>query len=162
MFNRFRAEIRNYNEIADVTFDTFARDEFIEKRTASIYIPRRFKCFGPQLTIESLMSDYPGLHSEFVILHRHVFEEDIPGRPKREGDCILIIGGPHFLEKLSFYPEEFVFHINRQWKFTVRGGPRKPHTVTQQELDRAANDLKYSRELSKQIAPVALAQVFTP
>ena len=159
--DRFREEIRSY-DAPNHKFDTFAKEEFIEKKTASIYVPRRFSCFGPQMTIESLMEDYPGLHSEFTILHRHVFEENIPGRPKRQGDSILIIGGPFFLERLSYYPEEFVFHINRQWKFTVRGGPRKPHTITQEELEIAAMDLRYSRNLSKKIAPVNPAQAAAP
>ena len=99
--------------------------------------------------MDGLINDYPALHSEYTILHRHTFDENLPGRPKRMGDAILILGGQQFLEKLSVFPEEYVFHINRHWRFTIRGGPRKPHQVTPEELERAAHDITFSREFAK-------------
>ena len=55
--------------------------------------------------MDSLFGDYPEIHSEYTILHRHVFDTNLPGRPKREGDAILVMGGAEFLDKLSHYPE---------------------------------------------------------
>ena len=155
VFNRFREQIRRFTGNPDCIFDTYAKQDFIEKKTASIYVSHRFKAFGPARMMEALLGAYPGLHTEYMLLHRHVFETNLPGRPDRAGDSILVLGGPHFLEKLSRYPEEFVFHISRRWRFTIKGGPRKQHDVTKFELDRAAFDLKYSRELSKRISPIA-------
>ena len=155
VFNRFRAQIRGYQDSPNFLFDTYPKDEFIEKKTASIYVSHRFKCFGPTRMMEALLGAYPGLHAEYTLLHQHTFETNLPGRPDRAGDAILVLGGHHFLDKLSRYPEEFVFHISRRWRFTIKGGPRKPHDVTKYELERAAFDLRFSRELSTRISPTA-------
>ena len=100
--------------------------------------------------------------SEYTILHRHTFETNLPGKPKREGDAILILGGEEFLDKLANYPEDFVFHINLHWRFTIRGGPRNPHNVSQDDLDHAAYSLNYSRELSQKISPTPSPNVAAP
>ena len=153
LFNRFRQSIRTYNDDPGYIFDTYAKEEFMEKRTVSIYISRRFARFSPQIMLQALINDYPVLCSEYTILHRHIFDENIPGRPKREGDAILILGGPQFLEKMSYFPEEYVFHINAHWRFTIRGGPRKTHSVSSEDIERIARDRNYSREFAKSIIP---------
>ena len=48
VFNRFCQQIRVYAENPEYTYDTFAKQEFIEKKTASIYVSRRFSRFSPQ------------------------------------------------------------------------------------------------------------------
>ena len=93
VFNQIRDGIRAYAELPGHLFDTFAKDDFIEKKTATIYVPKRFARFGHDMLFSALLNDYPGLHSEYTVLHRHVFSDDVPGRPKRKGDAILVCGG---------------------------------------------------------------------
>ena len=153
IFNTFRAGVRNYSEIPGFTLDTFSKSEFIEKKTATIYVPQRFGRFGARRLFRTLVHVYPGLAARYEIFHRHEFKENIPGRPNHIGDSILVVGGPDFLEKLANYPEKFVFHLNSFWRFTIRGGNRRPTTVTQEDIDRAAFSLEFSREISHTISP---------
>ena len=159
MFNLFREGIREYTGIPGFTIGTFSRQEFVEKKSATIYVPQRFARFSPRRLFRSLVHFYPGIAARYEIYHKQEFTENIPGRPKRIGDYILVVGGSAFLEKLSRYPEAFVFHINPYWRFTIRGGERNPVPISADDLDHAARSLDFSRKLSETISPVGIATV---
>ena len=153
LFNTFRAGIRAYSEIPGFTLDTFSKAEFAEKKSATIYVPQRFARYGARRLFWTLVHVYPGLAARYEIFHTHVFTENIPGRPKRIGDYILVVGGAEFLDKLANYPEKFVFHLNSFWRFTIRGGNRRPANITDEDIERAAYSLEFSREISHTISP---------
>ena len=57
-------------------------------------------------------------------MYKHTFTEDLPGKHKRTGDSIIVIGGDEFMNKLSQYPEGQPFYVNDDWSPTIRGGNR--------------------------------------
>ena len=135
IFNDIRAGLRNYEGIPGFTLESFSKQEFVEKKSATIYVPQRFARFGPRRLFRSLVHLYPGLAAKYEIFHKQEFTENLPGRPNRIGDYILVVGGEAFLEKLSRYPERYVFHINAYWRFTIRGGVRNPISVSDDDLE---------------------------
>ena len=159
VFNLFRAGIRDYRGIPGHTVDTFSRQEFVEKKSATIYVPKRFARFGPRRLFRTLVHVYPGLAARYEIFHKQEFTENVPGKPNRIGDYILVVGGEPFLEKLARYPEKYVFHINSYWRFTIRGGSRNPVPISADDLDHVARSMEFSRELSETISPTTQAIV---
>ena len=154
IFHLIRAGIRDYVGIPDFTLDTFSKRKFVQKKSATIYVPRRFARFGPRRLFRTLVHVYPGLAAKYEIFHKHEFTENLPGKPNRVGDFILVVGGEDFLRKLALYPERYVFHINPYWRFTIRGIDRAPHTpISDADIEHAARSLEFSRELSHSISP---------
>ena len=45
IFNQIRENIRNYRGIDGYVLETFSGEEFMEKKTITIYIPRRFDTY---------------------------------------------------------------------------------------------------------------------
>ena len=153
LFNAFRAGIRAYSDIPGFTLDTFSKSEFVEQKSATIYVPQRFARYGARRLFRTLVHVYPGLAARYEIYHTHIFKENIPGRPKRIGDYILVVGGEEFMDKLANYPEKFVFHHNSFWRFTIHGGLCRPANITDEEIERAAYSIEFSREISHTISP---------
>ena len=97
-----------------------------------------------------LFTFYPELKTGYTMLHRHIYTENMPGKPDRLGDSIVVVGGDDFMKKLEAIPEGFVFHMNSNWKFTIRGGKRSGN-MTKEELDMAAASAAISEEMSAKI-----------
>ena len=160
IFNLFRAGIRDYMGIPNFTLDTFSRKEFVQKKSATIYVPRRFARFGPRRLFRTLVHVYPGLAARYELFHKHEFTENLPGKPNRIGDFILVVGGEAFLKKLALYPESYVFHINPYWRFTIRGTDRQlAIPISDEDIEHAAHSLEFSRELSHKISPTEPAAI---
>ena len=69
IFNEITAGLRNYEGITGFTLETFYKQEFIEKKSATIYVPQRFARFGPRRLFRSLVHLYPGLAAKYEIFH---------------------------------------------------------------------------------------------
>ena len=124
IFNRIRAGIREYTGCPGFRFETQSKQTFVQKNTATIYVPLRQKRYIHKPLMKFLFSAYPDLKSDYTCLEQVRFVENTPEKPRRKGDTILILGGTDFLSKLAQYDENHVFHMNSYWKLTIKGGRR--------------------------------------
>ena len=84
------------------------------------------------------------------MLHSVVLEST-PDRPNRGGDRIMVLESEDMLQKLSLFPEEFMFHVNAHWRITIKGGERHPEPMSAATLARVARDAEYSMEMARTI-----------
>ena len=150
VFNQFRANIRAYRGVDGYILDTFSSMDYIEKTMLSIYIPKKFDNYIHRRLFRGLFRDYPSIAAPYRMHHCVVLESTLD-RPTRGGDQIMVISGQHFLEKLSLFPENFCFHVNANWRITIKGGERHPEPITEAELARVARDADYSMEMTAKI-----------
>ena len=54
------------------------------------------------------------------------------------------------MEKMKIYPEEFVFHLAKGWKATIRGGSRIGQ-ISKENTDLVASSAQLSADFSKKL-----------
>ena len=64
----------------------------------------------------------------------------------------MVLAGSDLLNKLSIFPERFQFHVNSRWRISIKGGERHPEPISDNDLERIANDAEFSMEMAKKIA----------
>ena len=63
----------------------------------------------------------------------------------------MVLSGKELLNKLAVFPEEFQFHVNAQWRITIKGGERHAEAISEEDLDRIARSKEYSMEMAQKI-----------
>ena len=153
VFNQIRTNIREYNGIPDMVLETFSREDYLEKITLSLYIPKRFAHFTTRDIFRGLFHDYPGIAASYRVMHLVVLE-NTPLRPHRAGDKIMVVAGDDLLNKISVFPEEFCFHVNAFWRITIKGGERNAEPLSESELAQIESSAAYSQEMARKISGV--------
>ena len=115
--------IQDYTGVKGHSFVVYSKFKYVNRNTATIYFPKRFKRFGHRCLMHMLFSRYPDLTSNYTLLLEQTFTEDLPGRKPRIGDQILVLGG-EFLEEIAKRKESETYEINTHWRITIRGGNR--------------------------------------
>ena len=70
----------------------------------------------------------------------------------------MVLSGPEILAKLALFPERFIFHVNAQWRISIKGGERYPEELSEEELDKIAASAEYSMEVAHRIGGTTAPQ----
>ena len=97
---------------------------FMKRNAATIYVAKRHRRYIHRRLFREIFRERPALFSNYTFFHKFTFTEDIPGKPRRKDDSIIVVGGDEFMEKLAQFPEDEKFFVNDDWSPTIRGGNR--------------------------------------
>ena len=122
VFNTFRQLIRDYVGLDGYIWETFSKMAFMKPNAATIYVAKRNRRYIHRRLFREIFRNSPRLLCDYIYMYKHTFNEDLPGKPKRKGDSIIVIGGEDFMDKLSRFPEGQSFYVNDDWSPMIRGG----------------------------------------
>ena len=80
-----------------------------------------------------------------------------PGRRSRIGDAVAVFTGPEFLDRISKYSEDTVFHLSKRWRITIKGGRRVSDGDLQSEAERSSAQFSphFARDLMANLSTEA-------
>ena len=150
VFNLFRERIRTYNGVPGYVLDSFSSVDYIERTQITIYVPKKYKNYDHRRLFRGLFRDYPSITAKYKMCHTIVLEST-PDRPHRGGDSIMVISSDDMLEKLALFPERFQFHVNPQWRISIKGGERRAEPMSEEILARVGQNAEFSMEMAQKI-----------
>ena len=100
----------------------------MKQNAVTIYVTKQNKVYVPEAMIRFLFDRYPEMRCDTKFLYMKTFTDNrddwTPGKRSRIGDAIAVFTGPDFLERISRYSKDFVFHLSKRWRITIKGGRR--------------------------------------
>ena len=129
VMTQVRHEIRIYEEIEGLKFETYCKTLFIKRYGISMYIPKEHAGLSPQRILRALFYKQRDLYTRNVrLLSKHRFKSNAPGyqlgQRSRIGDAILLFDSPELAAKLKPYDEEHRFSVSKGFSVTLKGGMR--------------------------------------
>ena len=140
VMERVRHEIRVFDEIEGIKFETYNKSLFIKRYGISMYVPKEHAGLSPQRILRALFYKQRDLYTRNVkLLSKHRFETNAPGyqlgQRSRVGDAILLFDSPELAKKLQPYDEEHRFTVSKGFNVTLKGGARgEGHQVFSAEM----------------------------
>ena len=134
VMERVRHEIRVFDDIEGIKFETYNKSLFIKRYGISMYVPKEHAGLSPQRILQH------DLYTRNVkLLSKHRFETNAPGyqlgQRSRVGDAILLFDSPELAKKLQPYDEEHRFTVSKGFNVTLKGGARgEGHQVFSAEM----------------------------
>ena len=124
-----RHEIRTFEEIEGLRFETYCKTLFIKRYGISMYVPKEHAGLSPQRILRALFYKQRDLYTRNVrLLSKHRFKANAPGfqlgQRSRIGDAILLFDSPELADKLKRYDEEHRFVVSKGFNVTLKGGMR--------------------------------------
>ena len=124
-----RHEIRIFEEIEGLKFETYCKTLFIKRYGISMYVPKEHAGLSPQRILRALFYKQRDLYTRNVrLLSKHRFKANAPGyqlgQRSRIGDAILLFDSPELADKLKRYDEEHRFVVSKGFNVTLKGGMR--------------------------------------
>ena len=124
-----RHEIRAYQEIEGLKFETYNKSLFIKRYGISMYLPKEQAGLTPQRILRAIFYKHRDLYTRNVkLLSKHRFESNAPGyqigQRSRIGDAIVLFDSAELAEKLRPYDEDYRFTVSKGFNVTLKGGVR--------------------------------------
>ena len=125
-----RHEIRIYEEIEGLRFETYCKTLFIKRYGISMYVPKEHAGLSSQRILRALFYKQRDLYTRNVrLLSKHRFKANAPGfqlgQRSRVGDAILLFDSPELAAKLKIYDVEHRFLVSKGFSVTFRGYERR-------------------------------------
>ena len=124
-----RHEIRIYQEIEGLKFETYNKSLFIKRYGISMYLPKEQAGLTPQRILRAIFYKHREIYTRNVkLLSKHRFESNAPGyqigQRSRIGDAIVLFDSTELAEKLRPFDEDFRFTVSKGFSVTLKGGVR--------------------------------------
>ena len=152
--HRVRHEIRIYNEIEGVKFETYSKATFVQRYGISMYVPKEHAGLSATKILRTLFYKNPTI--KIRLLSKHRFETDHPNRApntrSRIGDAIYVFESNELALKLKPYDEEHRFTVSKGFNVTLKGGARgETEDIFSDELKSNVVSAAASKEVAKQM-----------
>ena len=101
----------------------------MKQNAITIYVTKQNKIYLPKAITRFLFDRYPDLKCDLKFLHMKTFTDnrddwDPTKQRSRIGDVVAVYTGTEFMERIAKYSEDFVFHLSKRWRITIKGGKR--------------------------------------
>ena len=111
-----RHEIRIYNAIEGVKFETYSKATFVQRYGISMYVPKEHAGLAATKILRTLFYKNPKIKTTKIkLLSKHRFETDHPNRlpntRSRIGDTIYVFESNELAQKLKPYDEDHRFTV---------------------------------------------------